>query len=239
MCSLKAFVGYGTPKPASLLEIERVLWDAIVSIAQGKKQPQPALLEALNVMKNMATSISEDVAGWFDSKQALTTASMVIQVTFIGLNPLIAGSEPLIGSSSALPSGCAQTVLSPEEPSSAIVADQSPTTTRLSPLMDNLIFERTFGEQQGQEVDMAIGHDDPVEHPVSGDDRPQQQGIMFLYDPRRLTVESESQALQPRTLRLVRRLPVISQAKMLIWPWGMTILENIRYQMTIDHNNKV
>jgi hypothetical protein len=38
---------------------------------------------------------------------------------------------------------------------------------------------------------MAMGHDDPGQHPVSDDDRPQQQGVMFVSASRRLIVESK------------------------------------------------
>jgi hypothetical protein len=43
-----------------------VLWKAIVAIAQGEKQPLPAVLDAVTTMQRMASVVSDEDGAWFD-----------------------------------------------------------------------------------------------------------------------------------------------------------------------------
>ncbi|KAF8231433.1 hypothetical protein L208DRAFT_1378106 [Tricholoma matsutake] len=63
-----AFPAYSSSKPKSLEAIEGVLWKAIVAIVQAEKEPILAILEALTIMQNMASVVSDEDAAWFSSE---------------------------------------------------------------------------------------------------------------------------------------------------------------------------
>ena len=43
-----------------------VLWNALVAIARGEKQPLPAVLDVLTTMQCMASVVSDEDGAWFD-----------------------------------------------------------------------------------------------------------------------------------------------------------------------------
>ncbi|KAF8221405.1 hypothetical protein L208DRAFT_1382279 [Tricholoma matsutake] len=89
-----AFPAYGSSKPKLLEAIEGVLWKAIVAIVQAEKEPIPAILEALTIMQNMASVVSDEDAAWFSEPVIDVGVGQLANATSGSTLPQMVGPNP-------------------------------------------------------------------------------------------------------------------------------------------------